>query len=129
MWHGYVTIYVAQLRKGCFKYGFLFCYNMMVHQKTCFSEFQSEASEEGDQLGKVFFHAAKLRGTYILHVLLFNGTFHFCYTIQMVNILVQSFQDGPFISAAKKGTKCFNGGLIFFGPGGLFCYVTEHVFE
>lgn len=45
-------------------YGYIKDVSKMVHQKPVF---QSEASEEGDQLGKVF-HAAKLRGTYILHV-------------------------------------------------------------
>ena len=93
---------------------------------------QIEVSEEGGQLGNVCFHAAKLRGTNILHDLyknsLFNGTFSS--TNQMVKIRGrgggggdQIFQGEPFISAGKRGTKCFKRESIFsenIGPPGPF---------
>ena len=105
--------------------------------------------DEGGQLGKVFFHATKLTGPPFCMPCtnnLFNGTFSS--PNQMVKIGgrvggTKFFKGGPFISAGKRGTKCFNGGLIFsenigppgpffsdiFGPGGTVfrgtnCYVT-----
>ena len=61
--------------------------------------FQIEASEEGGQLGKVFFHAAKLRGTNICMPCtnrLFNATF------SSINQMVK-------IGGKGRGTKFFKG--------------------
>ena len=99
--------------------------------------FQIEASEEGGQLGKVFLHAAKLRGTNICMPCtnrLFNATF------SSINQMVKIGEKGrgtkffkgrggrgggPLISAGKSGTKCFKEGSIFFSeniglPGPFF---------